>query len=166
MEFPDIMESFLLDPTPETRRPLRAAILGDRTFDPRIALREQLGEAPSPQAVLGAIGARMPGLFLSPQAHGLLARAHQALGQESDAERERKLSLLALHEIEDSGTGTVDSPLEVLRVQDEYDHLQATRRRSTAQRLHRTDQGEVDVHTLEDGTELWFRLLWRVPAGG
>ena len=108
----------------------------------------------------------MPGLFLSPQAHGLLARAHQALGQESDAERERKLSLLALHEIEDSGTGTVDSPLEVLRVQDEYDHLQATRRRSTAQRLHRTDQGEVDVHTLEDGTELWFRLLWRVPAGG
>ncbi len=164
MEFPDIMEAFLLDPTPETRRPLRAAILSDRTFDPRIALRELLGEAPTPQTVLETIGSHMPGLFLSPQSHGLLARAHQALGQESDAERERKLSLLALREIEDSGAGTAASPLEVLRVEDEYDHLRATRRRSTAQRLHRTDEGEVDVHTLEDGTELWFCLLWRSPA--
>ncbi len=166
MEFPDIMEAFLLDPSPETRHPLRAAILSDRTFDPRVALRELLGEAPTPQAVLDSIGARMPGLFLSPQAHGLLARAHEALGEEPDAERERKLSLLALREIGDSGAGTADSPLEVLRLEDEYDHLRAGRRRSTAQRLHRTDEGAFDVHTLEDGTELWYRLLWRAPEAG
>ena len=107
MEFPDIMEAFLLDPSPETRHPLRAAILSDRTFDPRVALRELLGEAPTPQAVLDSIGARMPGLFLSPQAHGLLARAHEALGEESDAERERKLSLLALREIGEIGRAHV-----------------------------------------------------------
>lgn len=73
----------------------------------RIALRELLGADPSPRIVVGTIGARMPGLLLSPQAHGLLARAHQALGEETDASRERKLSILSLREIADSGTGTV-----------------------------------------------------------
>lgn len=166
MEFPDIVEAFLLDPTPETRRPLRAAILADPTFDPHLSLRALLGAEPTPQAVVDTITARMPGLLLSPQGHGLLARAHQALGDEASARRERTLSAVSLREIAASGAGTEDSPLEVLRLQDEYDHLQAADRRTTAQRLDRTDAGECDVHTLEDGSELWFRLLWRTPAAG
>ena len=107
MEITDTLEDFLLRPTPETRRAVRDMVLTDPTFDARIALRELLGADPSPRIVVGTIGARMPGLLLSPQAHGLLARAHQALGEETDASRERKLSILSLREIADSGTGTV-----------------------------------------------------------
>lgn len=164
MEITDTLEDFLLRPTPETRRAVRDMVLTDPTFDARIALRELLGEDPSPRIVVGTIGARMPGLLLSPQAHGLLARAHQALGEGTDASRERKLSILSLREIADSGTGTAESPLAVLRIEDEYDHLRATGRRSAAQTAHRTPEGAFDVHLLEDRTELWFRLLWEDPS--
>ena len=39
----------------------------------------------------------------------------------------------------------------------------ASSQRPTAQRQVSDERGQFDVHTLEDGGEVWFRLLWLAP---
>ena len=48
----------------------------------------------------------------------------------------------------------------MLRVQDEYDLVESAGRTVRAQQLSRTRDSAFDVVTLDDGTEMWFELLW------
>lgn len=170
MNFPDIMEAYALDPTPEHLAALHRAITEAPSYDPMVAIAQivtPLVETGDHQGVIDALWARMPGIFLSPAAHMHLSQAYAALGKDADATRERKFALMAMDSIRTAGEGTEESPYPVLRVEDEYSVLDAERRRSTGQQLVPTETGACDVHTLEDGSQVWFRLLWRAtqPTG-
>ena len=170
MNCPDTMEAYALDPTPEHLEALHREITAAPSYNPMVAITQivtPLEKAGDHQGVIDALWAQMPGIFLSPAAHMHLSQAYAALGEDADATRERKFALLAMDSIRTAGEGTEESPYPVLRVEDEYTVLAAERRRSTAQELVPTENGECDVHTLEDGTQVWFRLLWRTaqPTG-
>ena len=171
MTFPNIMEDFLRDPTPEHRDRLRPAIMDAPRYDPLVSIASLLAEgsgtdtstdeATAARAVIDTIWEHMPALFLSPQAHLHLARAYSTVGAHKYSERERKLAALSLDSIRGDGTGGEDSPFQVLRVEDEYDLLASSRLRSVGQTLRESDESAFDIHTLEDGASLWFELLWR-----
>lgn len=162
------MEAYALDPTPEHLAVLHTAIMAAPTFDPMILLGELVGPltaAGDHRGVIDGLRRHMPGLFLSPAAHMHLSQAHAALGDDAAAQRERRFALLAMHSIRDGATGTEDAPFPVLRVEDEYTVLDASGLRSSQQRYFSDDRGHFDVHTVEDGSEVWFRLLWRGDDG-
>lgn len=169
MNLSDLMETYLLDPTPAHLDALRAAVMASPTYDPMVSLRALTaaaeGSGGSAEEVAARleedIRSRMPGLLLSPRAHTLLGRSLRALGREADAVREEKIAALAFAGIRGESNGGETAPFEVLRVEDEYDVFSFSRLRPTGQELRETEHGAFDVHTLEDGTEVWFRLLWR-----
>lgn len=97
----------------------------------------------------------MPGWFLSPAAHNLLALAHRGTGNEDAAAGERALSGLGLRIILDSGTGSRLQPWTVLRVSDEYDLAMLNQKRVAGQS---TPDGTHDSLVCSDGTTYWFRL--------
>ena len=78
--------------------------------------------------------------------------------------REATLHTLSVSSVLATGDGTQERPWSVLRVADEYDILRASSQRPTAQRQVSDERGQFDVHTLEDGGEVWFRLLWLAPS--
>lgn len=173
MELSDLMEAYLLDPSPAHLDALRAAVMASPTFDPMVSLRalttaaQDPGDSPEETArrIEGALRAMMPGLLLSPRAHTLLGRSYRMLGREADAVREEKIAALAFTGIRGDGDGGAAAPFEVLRVEDEYDVFSYSRLQPIGQELRETEDGAFDVHLLEDGTEVWFRLLWRdAPA--
>lgn len=164
MNFPDTMEAYALDPTPEHLDALHRAITAAPSYDPMVAISQivtPLEQAGDHRGVVDALWAQMPGIFLSPAAHMHLSQAYAELGKDAEATRERKFALLAMDSIRTAGEGTEESPYPVLRVEDEYAVLDAERHRSTAQQLVPTESGACDVHTLEGGSQRWFRLLWR-----
>lgn len=164
MTFPELVNSFIAQPGPDTLRRLRAVIMSSPTYDPltRIGASTHLAEGAGDHArVIEEIRGTMPGSFLSPGAHGRLATAHAALGDSPAALREAHLLRLSEESIVGRSTGDPRDPLSVLRVEDEYDILELRGRRSTEQREEAIENGVADVHLLDDGTELWFRLLWR-----
>lgn len=108
--------------------------------------------------LLALVRDRMPGAFLSPSAHALLAAAHAGLGEEREARRERRTARLALEAILATGDGSAARPWRVLRVADEYAVLRARGRRSRTQRLVVRDGRPHDVHACDDGSTAWFDL--------
>lgn len=159
--FGDLARAFVSAPGPESYVRLRDAVLRAPGFDPLVSVSAILAAADTPRAVLDELGARMPGLLLSPSVHAALARAFEERGEDGPAKVERRLARLALASLRDSGEGTEELPYRVLRIEDEYDLLAAAGRRSTAQAERSEDRGAFDVHTLEDGGRVWFELLWR-----
>lgn len=163
MTFPDIMEAYALDPTPQHLDDLHGAIMSAPTYDPLVAIGAAvapLAQTGDHQGILDALWAQMPGIFLSPAAHMHLSQAYAALGNEKAAARERKFALLAMSSIHEGADGSEESPYPVLRIEDEYTVLDAARQTSRAQAQVTHDSGTFDVHTLEDGTPVWFHLLW------
>lgn len=164
MTFPDIMEAYALDPTPGHLDDLHRAIMSAPTYDPLVTIGAAvapLARSGDHQGIIDALWAQMPGIFLSPAAHMHLSQAHAALGSEKAAARERKFALLAMSSIHEGADGSEESPYPVLRIEDEYTVLEAARQRSQAQAQVTRGSGVFDVHTLEDGSQVWFRLLWR-----
>ncbi|MFQ6485681.1 hypothetical protein [Brachybacterium epidermidis] len=168
MSFMDAAEAYALDPTPENLAPLHRAIMDAPSFDPLtllgpvVAPRKTAGDH---QGIIDELNRLMPGLFLSPAAHMHLSQAHAALGDDAAAQRERRFALLAMHSIREGATGSEDAPFPVLRVEDEYTVLEASGQRSSLQRYFSDQRGHFDIHTVEDGSEVWFRLLWRGDDG-
>ncbi|MFD4007467.1 hypothetical protein [Brachybacterium sp. GU-2] len=170
----DLMETYLLEPIPAHLDALRTAVTASPTYAPMISLHALTAAAEGPSGTAEEVAARlerditshMPGLLLSPRAHSLLGRSHRTLGREADAVREEKIAALSFAGIRGEGDGGEAAPFEVLRVEDEYDVFSCSRLRPTGQVLRETDHGAFDVHTLEDGTEVWFRLLWRDAGTG
>ena len=98
----------------------------------------------------------MPGAFLSPSAHTILAAAYDGLGDRDRARREQLVAEEALAGLLRSGDGTAERPWRVRRVSDEYDVLRAQGRRSIEQRLVTRDGTPLDHHRCADGSEAWF----------
>ncbi len=106
--------------------------------------------------VVAIITSMMPGSFLSPVAHGLLAEAHTALGDGPAADHERALTKLAFKSILDSGDGSEGRPWKVLRISDEYDVLRLLGRSSTQQELVERGGRRFDRHVHADASESCF----------
>lgn len=169
MRFADAVEAYSLDPTPDHLAELHEKIMEAPDYDPLVVIAPaarpllDAGEFERAAALLQGL---MPGAFLSPGAHALLFAAHDALGDAESARRERLFSRLAMTSIRADCDGTQDRPFTVLRVEDEYDVLAALGVRSAGQVQTITENGAFDVHELEDGTEIWFRLAWRTGEEG
>lgn len=164
MDFAEVMERFVLNPSEETLAPLQAEIMGAENFNPLVLLEPQVSPliaSGNYQAAVDAVWRMMPGVFLSPTAHGMLAYSYHQMGDEKAAQRERSLARLALDTVTGSGAGTQEAPYRVLRVGDEYDVLRAAQRTSVAQRALNHDGQGYDVHECADGGEVWFALLWQ-----
>lgn len=169
MSFPDIMEAYALDPTAENLIELHRAIMAAPSYDPMVMIAGSvapLAKAGEHQAIVDELWRKMPGACLSPTAHMHLSLAYANLGDKQAAQRERKFAMLAMNSIRDGGDGTQEHPFPVLRIEDEYTVIDAVKQQSTGQRQISDDSGHFDVHTLEDGSEMWFRLLWRGGPDG
>ena len=167
MSVAELVEAYALDPTPEGLHDLHAEIMAAPGYDPLLTVSRTivpLLRAGKHQEIVDQVRSWMPGALLSPSAHGYLATALTELGEAEAGRVEAKFSRLALDSLAASGGGTEEEPCSVLRIEDEYDILRASSQRSTAQRQLSDERGQFDVHTLEDGTEVWFRLLWRAPS--
>ena len=164
MGFVDVMKSFVLNPGEETLAPLQAEIMAAAHYDPLVRLESvvsPLVDSGDHQGVVDAVWRMLPGVFLSPTAHAMLAHSYDRLGDEKAAQRETKFARLALDTLTSSGDGTQDAPYQVLRVSDEYDVLRYAQRTSVAQRMVVNDGQGYDVHQCSDGSEVWFTLLWQ-----
>lgn len=164
MSFPDIMEAYALDPTAENLAELHRAIMAAPNYDPMVMIAGSvapLAKAVEHQAIVDDLWRKMPGAFLSPAAHMHLSLAYAELGDTQAAQRERKFAMLAMNSVRGGGDGTEERPFPVLRIEDEYAVISAVKQQSTGQRQVSDDSGHFDVHTFEDGSEMWFRLLWR-----
>lgn len=164
----ELAEAYALDPTPEGLSALRGAIMKDPGYDPLVliggTLNPLMREARY-QDVVETVRSWMPGVLLSPSAHGYLAGALSALGETEGSRAESKFSRLSLDSIAATGSGSPDDPCSVLRIEDEYDILRASSQHSVSQRNLSDERGQFDAHTVEDGTEIWFRLLWFASPG-
>lgn len=163
MRVENAMETYLLDPTTDHLSQVQRAIREQDDYDPLVVV-PGAGRDADPRGVLEEIRTLMPGALLSPRAHALMAQALDQIGDPAAARRERRIAELGMAAVLDSGTGSEERPYRVLRVQDEYDLLEARGRRPVAQREVEREGAVLDVHTFEDGPELWFELLWRRPA--
>lgn len=140
-------------------RQLRRTVLDSPSYDPGLDL---LGEARALAArddhsgILTLVRSRMPGAFFSPSAHGLMAAAFSALGDERRADGEQRTARLAMASIIRTGDGTAQRPWSVLRISDEYDVLRRRRRTSQRQTKVTHDGKHLDRHQLDDGSEAWF----------
>ena len=166
MSLNDLVEAYALDPTPEGLHDLQAGIMAAPRYDPLLSVSRALVllRAGKHREIVDLIRSWMPGALLSPSAHGYLAKALTELGDAEAGRIEAKFSRLALDSIAASGSGSEEEPCSVLRIEDEYDILRASSQRPTAQRQVSDERGQFDVHTLEDGGEVWFRLLWLAPS--
>lgn len=171
MDTLDAVEVFVLEPSSEHAAAARAQVAASVGYDPEIVIADVVaafagyGGTPSPQEVVDAVNAAMPGLVLSPEAHARLAHAYHALGREGDSAREKKLAALSVAAIRDDADGTEESSYRPLRVSDEYDLLRAMGRQGVSHALRRTGVGAFDVLHLDDGTEAWFRVPWMDEIG-
>lgn len=169
MDFADLIQAYALDPTPEGLTRLQDAIRTSPGYDPMVSVAvivTPLKKNGDSQGIVDAIWKQMPGIFLSPSAHAELAAAYQELGDEDASRRERAFTKLALDSLAASGAGTEDDPCRVLRIEDEYDVLGVSQLKSVGQEQVIDERGAFDVHTLEDGEKVWFRLLWREQRAG
>lgn len=160
----ELLGAYALDPTPAGLEALRAAIRQHPSYNPMVLIGGTLAPLMREglhQEVVDTIRAWTPGVLLSPSAHGYLAGALSALGDEGGSRVEAKLSRLSVDSIAATGDGSRDDPCSVLRIEDEYDILRASSQESTGQKQLDDERGHFDVHTLKDGSEVWFRLLWR-----
>ncbi len=160
MAFKDVAADYIEDPTPARLAALRAEIVASPSYTPtpRFLLEARRSAAAGRHwDVVNLVGQWMPGAFLSPSAHSLLAEALEAVGDDEEAARERFLTRLAIQTLIRTGDGSPECPWIVLRVDDEYDLLRWTRRRPVSQRLVITADGPRDVIRHDLG-ESWFAV--------
>ena len=164
MTLGELLSQYVANPDHSTLTPLQQAVMDAANYDPLVLIETRLNplfEASDHQGIIDLLHRQMPGLFLSPTVHAYLSQAHQELGDETGAQRERQAAQLAMQTLISSGNGSHEKPYRVLRVSDEYDVLTYLEATSTSQRTVDEDNRVFDVLTTTDGTEVWFKLLWR-----
>lgn len=162
MAFKDVAADFIGSPNPATAAAVRLAVQACPSYTPTPTFFPEamrLAEAGRHRDVIELVASWMPGAFLSPSAHSLLATSLAAVGDVEAAELERDLARLAALAILRSGDGTRGNPWVVLRVDDEYDLLRWTDRRPEEQRVIADGRGKLDVIQCADGSEAWFQLF-------
>ena len=156
--FSEAFEEYLGEPSEAGREEVQQWILRHPRYDPHLTLSDVA--AHSAEERVRALEGELPAALLSPRLHLELARALERIGDVVGTERHRRLARLALAGLRASGTGSEEDPIAVLRVQDEYDLLESAGLTVRAQQLSRTPDAVFDVVTVEDGTRMWFELLW------
>ena len=76
MGFVEVMKSFVLSPSEETLAPLQAEIMAAANYDPLVRFESvvsPLVDSGDHQGVVDAVWRMLPGAFLSPTAHAMLA---------------------------------------------------------------------------------------------
>lgn len=163
MIFADIATQYLTDPTLELLTQLRIQIQQSVNYDPGTNPETNalpLLNSGNAEAAIAELEALMPGAFLSPGIHLLLAEAHHQLGHTDDTNREAAWYRASLSGILSTGDGTAEHPWSVLMISDEYDVLRALKKTSTQQELVRLDGKTMDHHQCADGDEYSFELTW------
>jgi hypothetical protein len=161
MSLADTVLRYLQDQTEENFLALRSEIAAVPDFSPyanyeSIAL--PLIQQERFQDAIDALKAAMPGGFLNPGLHDLLARIHAAMGNEEEARNETYLALAAMNGILFSGDGSEAKPYLVLQVADEYDVLRALGKESRQQTVGLAQGNVRDRHVCADESVLWFDL--------
>ena len=156
--FSEAFEEYLGEPSEAGREEVQQWILRHPRYDPHLTLSDVA--AHSAEERVRALEGELPAALLSPRLHLELARALERIGDVAGTERHRRLARLALAGLRASGTGSEEDPIALLRVQDEYDLLESAGLTVRAQQLSRTPDAVFDVVTVEDGTRMWFELLW------
>jgi hypothetical protein len=105
---------------------------------------------------LAALKAMMPGSFLSPGLHNLLAFIQTKLNNGEEAGKESYLATAVMRSILATGDGSEARPYLVLQVSDEYDVLKVLGKESAAQGLHWRQERVLDRHECTDESILWF----------
>lgn len=161
MSFTDVLDRWVADPSPHRLEAVRDAVQADPGYSSGtelasrvVPLLERGAHARARDVLLGA----MPGAFLSPMAHSLLARTHLALGDEGRALVERRFSRAAMVSILSSGDGSREHPWIVLRISDEYDVLGALGVDVAAQRVEQPPGRVLDEIIDTDDRHWWFEL--------
>lgn len=160
--FDEALEQYLLEPVQAHREEVQRWILRHPRYDPHFVLPDTRGLGPEDR--LHVLGRELPAALLSPRLHAELARALADSGDHAGVQRHRRLAELAIAGLRASGTGREEDPIAVLRVQDEYDLLEIYGRTAVSQQLSSTPEAVFDVVTLDDGTVVWFELLWERRA--
>ncbi|WP_297746697.1 hypothetical protein [uncultured Tessaracoccus sp.] len=109
--------------------------------------------------VIRTIDQAMRGAFLSPDAHRLMAHALHQIGRADRSRFHMYLATTAVEIIVDSGKRTADSPRRVLHAADEYPVLRELGLRSRSCCMHVDGSRFLDVHQLDDGSEMWFEVI-------
>lgn len=165
--FGDAVVAYLTEPSADTFVALRGLVAASPTYDPMVnpdAVARPFLDANDPQGAIDALEALMPGAFLVPSAHGLLALAHERLGDADGVQRHRTLARAAVAGVLNAGKGTEESPWPALTVAEQYDVLGVLGKESTRVSLIARDGSPCDVHELADGSAAWFELLWHRGA--
>lgn len=160
MDFADAVNAWLAQPDDTRLSELYLAIQAQPNYTTapnfiRAAEALRLGDYTT---ALNQLSRWMPGAFLSPLAHGMLARALAGLGRREAAVLETRLARAALVTIFNSGDGSRSRPWLVLRVSDEYDVLEALE--DTVERQTPVEDGHrfLDRIDTRQGTTHWFEI--------
>ena len=160
--FDEALERYLLEPVQARREEVQQWILRHPRYDPRLVLPDTRGLGL--QDRLHVLSRERPAALLNPRLHAELARALAEAGDLAGAERQRRLAGVAIAGLRASGTGREEDPIAVLRVQDEYDLPETDGHTAVSQQLSRTPDAAFDVVALDDGTVVWFELVWERQA--
>lgn len=161
MDFPGVANAWLDSPSTAHLAGLHMAIQSqpNYTTSPNFIPAAEALRAGAYQKALDALSSWLPGAFLSPLAHGMLAQALTGLGRTRAAELERRLARAALVTIFNSGDGSRTRPWIVLRVSDEYDIVSALGERAEVQAPVVASEQLFDRITTDRGRTHWFEML-------
>lgn len=161
MDFPGVANAWLERPSATHLAGLHVAIQSqpNYTTSPNLIPAVEALRAGTYRKALDALSSWMPGAFLSPLAHGMLAQALTGLGRTRAAELERRLARAALVTIFNSGDGSRTRPWIVLRVSDEYDILAALGEKAEVQVPVAASEQLLDRITTDRGRTHWFEIL-------
>ena len=120
------------------------------------------------QDVITALTTLMPGCFLSPGLHLLLAHAYRQLGDADAAGTETALAQAAIHGLLLTGDGSQARPYQVVHLSDEQDVLNYLGKQFIGQAMVERDGRQFDRLECADGSRFWFdiNLFFVGPPAG
>lgn len=160
MDFQSVADAWVDNPGPGTLAPLMDEIQAQPNYyvSPDFSGAVAALRSGDTAEALDELLALMPGAFLSPLAHSLLADVYDARYRDAEAVRERALARASLVTILSSGDGTLERPWIVLRISDEYDVLAQLGERCALQTPAEESHRVVDRIATVEGNTYYFEL--------
>jgi hypothetical protein len=161
MTIAETADRYLQDQTPENFLELRQQVAASPNYSPYASPEQAalaLMEKKQYQAAADALMALMPGSYLSPGAHQLLAHIYGLMDQNDDARYEDELVQAVFAGLLRTGDGSPERPYLALHISDEYDLARFLGKTVATQRLVRKDGRSYDVVDCADGARLWFDI--------
>lgn len=153
------LNKYLHDPNLNNFLELRTTYLKSPVYTPYVNYMDSasvlLGNEQYPEA-LDYLKSVLPGFFLSPSFHRILAFIYHQLFRIHEEYLERNLADSLLHGILSSGDGSEQHPYLVLYVGDEYEVLAHLGKKHRLQQLVMKEGCSFDLLTCDDDGLLWF----------